>query len=114
MKQRELQSENKNENKVPVDTAQTDTYLISERTGKTSSVSPPREPQPPTPAPVTPHRLDSGSPGNRNRKSISIPNLSVEKSLKYFTNVQSLHAIITVCKEPLGWYVRAIGEHLWQ
>lgn len=96
MKQRELQSENKNEDKVPVDTAQTDTYLISERTGRTSSVSPPREPQPPTPAPVTPHRLDSGSPRNRNRnrKTISIPNVSVE----FFTNAQSLRPFIIVCK----------------
>lgn len=67
------QSENKNENKVPVEKAQTYRYLISGRTRRTSSVSPPREPQPPTPAPVRPHHLDSGSPGNIiNKETINL------------------------------------------
>lgn len=60
--------EPQSENKVPEDTARTDAYLISERTDRTSSVFPLREPQPPTPAPVTPHHLDSGSPGNTKNK----------------------------------------------
>lgn len=37
-------------------------YLISGRTRRTSSVSPPREPRRPTPAPAAPRRSDSGSP----------------------------------------------------
>lgn len=40
----------------------TNTYPISGRTHRTSSVSPLREPRPPTPAPVTPRRSDSGLP----------------------------------------------------
>lgn len=46
----------------------TRTYPVSGRTHRTSSASPLREPQPPTPAPVTPHHSDSGLPGNIQKK----------------------------------------------
>lgn len=81
LKPSQPQSENKNENKVPADTAQADGYLISARTRRTSSVSPPREPQPPTPAPATPHHLDSGLPGNRNNDMTIRLNLTGGKRL---------------------------------
>lgn len=70
LRRSEPQSENINENKGSG--RQMETYLISGRTRRTSSVFPPREPPPPTPAPVTPHRSDSGLPGNRRNKRKTI------------------------------------------
>lgn len=97
LRQSEPQSENINRNKGSW--RQMEMYLISGRTRRTSSVFPPREPLPPTPAPVTPRRSDSGLPGNRRNKRKTV---SLYKSLVGFRKNYGLK-YITVCTDHCQW-----------